>query len=183
MNRSVFARRFSDLEMVVVKLSSYFPIHRARRAVLRLFGGSLASGVTIYHGTEVRSARKLLIGENSSIGNNCVLDARGGLTIGANVNISTGVQIWSAQHDWRSADFAYVTAPVVVGDNAWVSARAILLPGAQIGHGAVVAAGAVVSGAVPPGALVGGVPARVIGQRPNDVSYTLPPSRDKAWWW
>ena len=55
-------------------------------------------------------------------------------------------------------------APVVIGDRVWVGTRAVILKGVSIGDGAVVAAGAVVTSDVPAGAVVGGVPARVIGR-------------------
>jgi acetyltransferase-like isoleucine patch superfamily enzyme len=56
-------------------------------------------------------------------------------------------------------------ADVVIGDDVWIGAKAVLLPGARVGDGAVVAAGAVVRGAVPAFAVVAGVPAKVVGQR------------------
>jgi len=62
---------------------------------------------------------------------------------------------------------------VVVGDYVWIGARATILPGVTIGRGAVVAAGALVSRDVPPYAVVGGVPAKVIGERARDLRYTL----------
>jgi len=54
------------------------------------------------------------------------------------------------------------TAPIVIGNNIWVGARAIILKGVTIGDGAIVAAGAVVAKDVPPRTLVAGVPARVV---------------------
>jgi len=53
-------------------------------------------------------------------------------------------------------------APIIIGDNVWVGTRAIILKGVTIGDGAIVAAGAVVTKDVPPRAIVGGNPARVI---------------------
>jgi len=56
----------------------------------------------------------------------------------------------------------YRTSPVVIGDDVWVGANAVVLRGTRIGDGSVVAAGAVVRGEVPAGVLVAGVPARVV---------------------
>jgi acetyltransferase-like isoleucine patch superfamily enzyme len=51
---------------------------------------------------------------------------------------------------------------IVIGDGAWLAARVIVLPGAEIGAGAVIAAGSIVSGSIPPNAVAGGIPARVL---------------------
>jgi acetyltransferase-like isoleucine patch superfamily enzyme len=59
----------------------------------------------------------------------------------------------------------HVMAPVTIGDDVWIGAHAVVTGGVEIGRGAVVAAGAVVTRDVPPHAIVGGVPAMVIGER------------------
>ena len=55
--------------------------------------------------------------------------------------------------------------PPVLGRDVWIGVRVTLLPGVSVGDGAVVGAGAVVNRDVPPGAVVGGVPAKIIGWR------------------
>ena len=177
--RATIRGKRGALEMALLKSISYVPLHAVRVAAVRAAGADLGPGVVLYHGFEIRRPQKLSIGAGSSIGNGAILDARGGLTIGEHVNFSTGVNVWTGEHDWRSPDFAYRTAPVTIGDHVWISTRATILPGAVIGDGAVVAAGAVVTGEVPPSALVAGVPATVIGERPP-VDYRLGP---KQWWW
>jgi len=64
-------------------------------------------------------------------------------------------------------------APVIIEDYAWVSSRTTLLPGVTIGKGAVVAAGAVVTKSVEPYTVVGGVPAKKIGERSKELNYKL----------
>ena len=76
--------------------------------------------------------------------------------IGANHSVAAGVPISQQPH--RSE-------PVNIGDDVWIGAGAIVLPGVRIGAGAVVAAGAVVTADVAPGAMVAGVPAQLIGTR------------------
>jgi acetyltransferase-like isoleucine patch superfamily enzyme len=175
--------RRSAVEMVVVAVLARLPNHRLRVAGLRRLGAQLAPGVVLYHGFQVRAARNLTIGDRSNIGDGAVLDARGSLTIGSDVNFSTGVQVWTAQHDWNSTDFAYATASVQIADRVWVGPRVTILPGTNIGDGAVIAAGAVVRGSVEPFGLYGGVPAKKIGQRRQDLTYQLPRPGAKAWWW
>jgi acetyltransferase-like isoleucine patch superfamily enzyme len=116
---------------------------------------------------------RLRIGKNSVIGDHAILDARAGITIGDNVNISTNVAIWTGQHDYQSSDFAYESASVNICDYAWLSFRSTILPGVTVGKGAVVAACAVVTKDVPPFAVVAGIPAKVIGQRNQDLRYNL----------
>ncbi len=171
------------LEAASIHLVGKLPVHRLRVLVLRAWGARIGPGVTIYHGIEVRNARGLVVGRNSSIGNDAILDARGSLTIGENVNLSTGVHIWTGQHDWASPGFSYVSAPVVIGDRVWLSDRTTVLPGVTVGEGAVLAAGAVASQNVSAFDLAGGVPAKRIGRRPDNLSYDLPPARKKLWWW
>ncbi|MCW2606695.1 MAG: isoleucine patch superfamily acetyltransferase [Frankiales bacterium] len=88
-----------------------------------------------------------------------------GITIGAWCTFSWDVQV--LDNDFHAITVDGVerpsAAPVVIGDRVWVGTRAVVLKGVTIGDGAVVAAGAVVSKDVPAGAVVAGVPARVVG--------------------
>jgi len=111
------------------------------------------------------------IGENSVVNQRCRLDNRGGISIGENVSISEQVIILTADHNVDSAEFEGRSKPVTIGDYVWIGTRVIILPGVSIGKGALVAAGAVVTKDVMPYAIVGGVPARVIRMRSEDLNY------------
>ncbi|MBY6683241.1 acyltransferase [Rhodococcus sp. BP-316] len=113
------------------------------------------------------------IGSNSIIGNDCFLDGRSGLIIGNNVNIGGHVQIFTLEHDVQAKDFGVDGGPVEIGDRVYIASRSTILPGVAIGEGAVVAAGAVVTRNVEPFTIVGGVPARKIGERNPAINYTL----------
>jgi acetyltransferase-like isoleucine patch superfamily enzyme len=149
------------------------PIRRLRHTFYRGLGMQLPPSACIHRGLEVRSASNVEIGPGSVIGFDAILDGRSGIKIGRQVNLSSGVAIWTLQHDHRDPQFGVYGAPVVIGDRAWLSYRATVLPGVTVGEGAVVAAGAVVTKDVAPYAIVGGVPARVIGERSRDLSYDL----------
>jgi acetyltransferase-like isoleucine patch superfamily enzyme len=154
-------------------LLGYVPSHALRKAGLRICGAKIASNALVYHGLWIWSPWKLTIGKSSIVGDHAILDARGGLTLGENVNISTNVAIWTGQHDCQSPDFAYEEAPVRICDRAWLSFRSTILPGVTVGEGAVVAACAVVTKDVSPFTIVAGIPAEVIGTRNRNLGYDL----------
>jgi len=181
--RPFLGSRLGNVEMVMLAIASRLPLHAARVAVVRAWGARIHPTATLYHGFQIRSARRVSIGPRSSVGDGAILDGRGGLTIGSDVNLSTQVHIWTAQHDWDSPNFDYESGPVTIGDHVWLSARVTVLPGVSIGEGAVVAAGAVVTRDLESFGLYGGVPARRIRDRRSPKSYRLPPARAKAWWW
>ena len=89
------------------------------------------------------------------------------------MNISPEVMILTSDHDPNSPTFEDRKRSTVIGDRTWISSRAVVLPGADIGEGAIVAAGAVVHGSVAPWTIVAGNPARVIGQRSRDAQAEL----------
>ena len=158
---------------LALTLLAYVPSHTFRKAGLRLSGARIGPKCLIYRGLCTFAPWRLTIGRGSIVGDHAILDARGGLIIGDNVNLSTNVAIWTGQHDYQSPVFAYVTAPVHIGNYVWLSFRTTILPGVTVGEGAVVAAGAVVTKDVPPYTIVAGIPARVIGARNRDLRYNL----------
>jgi maltose O-acetyltransferase len=160
------------LKFLATLLCGYIPSHRIRRFIYRTFlHMKIARTTVIYGGAEIRDAWNVTIGEHSIVGHRAILDGRRGLEIGKNVVLGTGVWIWTLEHDPQDPDFATKGGPVVIEDYAWISCRTVILPGVTIGEGAVVAAGAVVTQDVPSYTIVGGVPARVIGQRTRDLRY------------
>ena len=114
------------------------------------------------------------IGADTMVGDHAFLDGREKLKIGSHVDIASQVLIYNSEHNLDAEDFHAVNEPVEIGDYVFIGPRAIILPGVKIGKGAVIAAGAVVTKDVPNFAIVGGVPAKVIGERKNkDPHYVL----------
>jgi acetyltransferase-like isoleucine patch superfamily enzyme len=107
----------------------------------------------------------VVIGDHTRIGlHNTVI---GPVTIGSHVNLAQGITITALNHNFedksqRIDDQGVSTDPVIVGDDIWIGANAVILPGVTIGRHAVVAAGAVVTKDVPDNCIVGGVPAHII---------------------
>jgi acetyltransferase-like isoleucine patch superfamily enzyme len=163
----------SGLNFLALQYLTQIPSQNVRHALLRRMGMKLASSSLIYMGGKIRDPHNIQIGECTTIGHRCTLDGRGGLRIGDNVNLSSEVMIWTAEHDLHDPDFGATSGEVVIDDYAWISCRSVVLPGVHIGKGAVVAAGAIVTKSVEPYTVVGGVPAKPIGKRPENLRYRL----------
>ena len=164
------------LEFVVfiLHMIGCFPSHHVRRFFYRLAGMGIGSGSTLHTGAKFYKPANITIGKDTIIGEGVVLDGRDKLTIGDHVDFASEVMIYNAQHDIQSETFGAISAPVHIGDYVFIGPRAIILPGVTLGKGAVVAAGAVVTKDVAPFEIVGGVPAKVIGERKQkDLHYRL----------
>ena len=138
----------------------------------RLLFKSLKSFALVYPGVYFTHTYGISVGRRFSINSGAVIDGRGGITIGDNVMIGPHAAIYSSGHDMSQPDLPmagcdHVMSPVVIEDDVWIGAHVCIPGGVRIGRGAVVAAGAVVAKDVEPRTIVGGVPARVIGQRPG----------------
>ena len=165
---------FLDAELLCLRIVGFIPIHTLRWLIYSLDGVEIGKGSHIHMGTQFFYPGKIRIGEGSIIGQNAFLDGRDKLIIGNFVDIASDVMIYNSEHDVNSEDFSSTTAPVEIGDYVFIGPRAIILPGVKIGKGAVVAAGAVVTKDVPEFAIVGGVPAKTIGERKiRDLNYKL----------
>lgn len=111
------------------------------------------------------------IGDRTHVDQFTVLYGQGGLTIGRACAIASGVIIYSQTNqigpdaEALIIDQPVAYAPVSIGDDVWIGARAVILPGVTIGDHAVIGAGAVVRGDVPAWAIAAGVPAKVIRDR------------------
>ena len=150
------------------------PSCHIRKWIYRALGAKIRSRVIFHFKTEVRYPRRLTVGEGTIIGDNAILDARSGLEIGKNVNLSSNVSIYTLQHDHRDPDFKCSpnsSKPVKIGDRVWLGSNVIVLPGVTIGEGAVCCAGCVVTKDVEPYAVVAGIPAKKVNERPKCLKY------------
>lgn len=164
----------TELVVYILHLTGHIPSHFLRRFVYRIFGVKIGKGSAVHMGVRFYNPKNISIGEDSIIGEGVVLDGRDKLAIGSHVDITTDVMIYNAEHDIDDENFKAKVSPVVIEDYVFIGPRAIILPGVEIGKGAVVGAGAVVTKNVDPFKIVGGVPAREIGERGNkDPRYRL----------
>ena len=107
----------------------------------------------------------VIIGDYTRIGlHNTII---GPVTIGNHVNLAQGITVTALNHNFSEPDKrideqGVSTGQVVIGDDVWIGANAVVLPNVSIGCHCVVAAGAVVTKDVPDGCVVAGVPAKII---------------------
>ena len=152
---------------------SHIPSYALRHFYLsRVLGLKLGRGASVHMGCFI-TGRRIEIGERAVVNRKCHLDGRVGIRIGADASLSPEVCILSLSHDPQDPHFATEGGEVVIGPRAWLGTRAMVLPGVELGEGAVLAAGAVASRSCEPFAILAGVPARMIGERNRDLKYAL----------
>lgn len=152
----------------LVKIVNYYNYsHVAPRRRVRFGASPQVSPDVVFSNPD-----RILIGDRVALGSRCHVwagPAHGHVRIGNDVLFGPEVLVTAASY--RYNDGSPVTqqpmneADVVIGDDVWLATRAVVLPGARIGRGAIVAAGAVVRGDVPDFAIVAGSPAKVVGER------------------
>lgn len=144
----------------------------AREALIKELFGSTGELITIWAGFHCDFGYNIHVGENFFCNFNCIMHDTNTITVGDNCMIGPNVTICTATHPIEDAarndpDFKEYALPITIGDNVWIGAGSILLPGVTLGDRCVVAAGAVVAKDVPADHLVGGVPARIIKKIDN----------------
>lgn len=155
---------------------STLPSNHLRKWIYIALGAHIGKDVVFHFRTELRSPWGLHIGKGTIIGDNAILDARCGLVLGNNVNLSSNVSIYTLQHDHRDPQFR-CPAPksrrmdIKIEDRVWLGSNVIVLPGVTIGEGAVCCAGCVVTKDVEPYAVVAGIPAKKVSERPRVLEY------------
>jgi maltose O-acetyltransferase len=163
-----------DFRLLFAAWTGYVPSHRYRNFIYRrVLGLRLSPESCIHWRARFFRPEGVSIDAYTTIGNDIFLDGREGITIGKCVNLAGEVMIFTQEHDVQSPTFAVTGGPVVIEDYVYLGSRVVVLPGVRIGYGAVVASGAVVTKDVPPYTIVGGVPARKIGDRTHDLQYRL----------
>lgn len=156
---------FLDIELYFLTLVGLVPSHLFRKFIYSLCGMKIKG--TIHMWARFYDPSNIEIGEDTIIGDHAFLDGRTKLKIGNHVDVASEVMIYNSEHNLNAEDFTATTGSVEIGDYVFIGPRAIILPGVTIGRGAVVAAGAVVTKDVADFAIVGGIPAKAIGERTN----------------
>lgn len=168
-------RLFQYRQELIMKI----PFHWIRDKYLDKRLQSRGKNVEICRNVEIRKPWNISIGNNCVINKNVLLDGRGGnIRIGDCVDIAQDARIWTAQHDYNSPTYEIIGKDVIIEDYVWVASNVTILPGVKIGKGAVLATGCVVTKDVEPYAIMGGIPAKKIGERNHNLQYKL---GEKRW--
>lgn len=117
-------------------------------------------------------AGDLVIGANSYINSGCVLYTGNGISIGKDVLVAANCTFAPVNHAFseratpiRLQGFAPSKGGIVIEDDCWIGANTVILDGAQVGHGSIIAAGSVVRGKLEPFGIYGGNPLTRVGSR------------------
>ena len=157
----------------LIKLYLYFTVNCSiSRNKVRIGKKSNVHPTVIF-----RLGERITIGEGCLINHNNVLQAGKGvgkIIIGNYVHTGVNVMMLAFNHGFDDLDIPtikqdYYDADIVIEDDVWIGGGSIILAGVTVGKGSIIAAGAVVNKDVPPYSIVGGVPAKVIKYRKQQV--------------
>lgn len=159
-----------------ILITGNIPSYRIRKLIYKyVFNMNLKKGSVIQGGTEFRSPWNVSIG-NSVIGANCIIDARGGITIEDNVVLGSGVHIWTEEHSVNDPYFRVLKEnlqPVKIKKYSWICSDTTILPGTIINDGAVLASKALAADNLEAYRIYAGIPAKIIGERNKELKYQL----------
>jgi putative colanic acid biosynthesis acetyltransferase WcaF len=144
-------------------------MHGWRCLILRRFGAKIGANNLIYPGAIIWAPWLLETGNVVTIANGVEIYNPGQVTLGDRAILSQGSFLCSATHDYNNPDFPMVWRPIAIGENAWVCARAVVLPGVTLGQGAVLGAAAVATQSLEAWGVYAGNPARKISERKRTI--------------
>ncbi len=136
-----------------------------KRFLLRLFGARIAQTAIVYSSARVYYPANLVMGDYSCLASDVDCYNVAQVTIGENTTVSQAAFLCTASHDITNPLNPLITAPITIGDQAWIAAGAFVGMGVTIGQGAVVGARAAVFKNVDSWTVVGGNPAKFIKKR------------------
>ena len=150
------------------------PSRRLRRLFLSRWLARYGKDTGVQMGCRFLNGRKVTLSDRCVVNFGTLIDGRRfPVHVGEDASLGPEAAILTLGHDPNSPDFADKGGPVTIGPRVWIGFRATVMPGVDVGEGAVVAAGAVVTADVPPYTVVAGVPARPVGKRNAALEYRL----------
>lgn len=163
------------LAHVVLDLMPWF----VRGACLRAALGRAGRHIYVDHRVYLKFPWLVEIGDDASINRGVEFypDFFGGhrIVLGNNVRVAPHVRFHAAAHEIGDLEYRHSGAPIRVGNDVWIGAGALILPGVTVGDRSVIGAGSVVTRDVPPDVVAAGVPARVVRARDADPESTAEP--------
>ena len=136
-----------------------------RISLLRLFGAKIGKRCLICRGAKFYAPWNFECGDFVCVGPRAEIYCKDKVIIGSQVIISQDAYLCTASHDITSQTMELVAKPIKIGNNAWIAAKATVLPGVAIGDGVVIGACSVVAKDVPEWTVAVGNPAKIVKQR------------------
>jgi putative colanic acid biosynthesis acetyltransferase WcaF len=157
---------------VYIALFRFSPriFHGWRSTLLRAFGAKIGKGCHIYPKVIIHAPWNLSCEDNVGIADKAVIYNQAPVRVGERSVISQGAHICTGTHDYNDEKFRLVAKPINIGRNSWVCAEVFVMPGVNIGDGAVVGARSVVTKDVLPWTVCAGNPCRIIKERTKPLS-------------
>lgn len=142
----------------------FFP--HIRRMLVKMFLDKTGKSIRVKRNADI--SMFIQIGDFSELGTNCIIQSN--TFIGNYVIMGPDVKIYTKNHKFESLDIpiqlqGHTSEKTVIGDDVWLGANVVVLPGVTIGKHSIIAAGAVVTKDIPDYAIAGGIPAKVIKYR------------------
>jgi len=159
------ARVLWQLVWLFLYRPSPVPFHAWRRFLLRSFGATIEEGTHPYPSAKIWAPWNLIMRKHSCLSHHVDCYCVDKIELGAHSTISQYSYLCTASHDYTRRDMPLITAPILIGDYAWVTADVFIGPGVTIGEGAIVGARSTVTRSVLPWNVVAGSPPKVIGLR------------------
>ena len=135
--------------------------------MLKIFGANLSGMPFIHSAARIQIPWNLTMKHRACLGERANAYSLGKMEIQEGATIAQEAYLCTGTHDFNDSSLQLITKPITVGKNAFIGARAMILPGTRIGDRAIVGAMSVVSKDIPDHQIVAGNPAKKIGQRPT----------------
>lgn len=134
------------------------------------------NGARIHRNVSINMPENVVLKDRVEIFGGTIINSNGGLYVGENTGIGYNCTIFTSQHHYRNAktipfDNVSELKPVIIREYVWIGAGVMILPGVEIGEGAILGMGAVITKSVPPLAIVIGNPAEVLMYRNKEHFY------------
>ena len=146
------------------------PANPWRLFILRAFGARVHPKSFVHQRARIQIPWNLTLHERAALGDGTVAYSLGPIEIGARATVAQEAYLCTGTHDFASPAMPLQTAPITVGEDVFIGARAFVMPGVQIGARSIIGAASVVTRDMPPDVVAAGNPAKVIRPRPPVVS-------------
>lgn len=143
----------------------WLPLSSLKCKLLRLFGASIGSNVTIKPNVRIKYPWNLVLGNNVWIGEGVWIDNLAQVEIGSNVCVSQDAYVLTGNHDYKDINFGLIVNCIKIEDGAWLGARTVTCPGVTVAPNSVITAGSILQHDTEPCGIYRGNPAKFIRSR------------------